>query len=125
VYNASALLPLVLGLITSSLSGRVTLMWARSGDFHEIDARRHVVWSVIGALAFPAQVALGVCAFFVLWWPLSIALLLACLVLFGVLFGLMLMWSHQTLLVPLTAAQPMLNLITVAAAVAVVWMLIG
>jgi hypothetical protein len=26
VYNASALLPLVLGLITSSLSGRVTLL---------------------------------------------------------------------------------------------------
>jgi hypothetical protein len=118
IYNVTALLVLLLGFAASVVSGRVTLLWDRGGLFHEIDRRTNVVWSVIGALAFPAQLALVASAFFVVWWPLAIVFLLA----FAVIWGLVV--TRDTL--PLfTALQPALNVITIAAAVGVVWMLVA
>src|SRR5262245_37076178 len=84
VYSTGALLPLMIGLATSVVSGRVTLAWARAGALDELDAHRHAMWSVIGALAFPAQLVLIVSAFFVMWWLIAIPLLLIC----GMFIGL-------------------------------------
>jgi hypothetical protein len=118
VFSAAALLPLVIGLATSVISGRVTLVWARGGAFDEFDAHRHFVWSVVGALAFPAQLVLIVCAFFVIWWPIASALILVC----GMFIGLVV--TRDTLAL-FTSIQPMLNLITIVAAAVVVWLLVA
>lgn len=118
IYNGIALIPLLLGLAASAISGRVTLIWARGGAFHEIDQRRSAISSIIGALAFPAQLCLFVTAFFVMWWPLAIVAVL----LVGIFLGLVV--TRDTL-APLTHMQPMLNLITLAAAPVVIWLLVA
>jgi hypothetical protein len=117
VYNSAALVPLIIGLITSSVSGRVTLVWARGGNFKQIDDQRHIIWSIIGALAFPAQLALIFVAFFVLFWPVAIATVLVLLVLPA-------MAVTRNSLVSFTSIQPLSNLVTVLAAISALWLVL-
>jgi hypothetical protein len=118
IYNGLVLLPLIFGLVTSCVSGRVTLTLARGGVFREIDARRHIVWSIIGGLSVVAQLILWVSAFFVLWWPIAIPLILILLIVPA-------FFVTSTTLAFLTALQPMLNLITVALTAIVLWLVIA
>ncbi len=120
IYNGLALLPLIVGLVTSSVSDRLTLAWARRGSgfhFREINARRHLVSLAIVGFSVPAKLILLVCAFVVLWWPIAIALILICLI----VPSLFVTWAT---LVPLTDIQPMVDLITVVAAAIVIWILV-
>jgi len=117
IYNGLAVLPLTVGLVANSVSSRVTITLSRGGGFGDIDARRHIVWSVIGSLSFPAQLVLWGAAFFVLWWPFAIALIVICLIAPA-------FFVTQGTLAPLTVLQPILNLITVAVTAIVIWLLI-
>jgi hypothetical protein len=117
IYNGLAILPLIVGIVANALSSRVTTIWARGGGFSAIDQRRHIVWSAIGALSFPAQLVLWGATFFVLWWPTAIALILICVITPA-------FFVTQGALAPLTIFQPMLNFITVAVTVIVIWLLI-
>jgi hypothetical protein len=84
-------------------------MWARGGALHELSEQRHLIWEIIGALAFPAQVSLLVAALFIVWWPVAIGLIIFILVLGGLLV------THADI-VQLTRVRPVLNITTIFSA---------
>ncbi len=115
VHDGAALMPLIAGLLTSTITAKTSLAWSRGGQLDRFAAGRPFWWQAAGVAAFPAQVLLYVFAFFVVWWPLALIGLIALTALFSFIV-------RDSNLAFWTTMQPILNVCTIALCLVTAWL---